>query len=265
MPPADQHNSSRLNPDIWPTEILTLLSSLGILLAAFQYRTMEKFSVLKPGVRYKYPRHFIEDVSNFVPLDRLDGLMAFAILAVCFTILILEVWKKRLSQFFSVLFQSETHTILFVSIGSLVAVRFYFSVGESSWIADTSPHTLYAFIASHSFRAGEFPIWSNFICAGSPFGQFYGFLFFYLVGFWDLVFLDPYFSIKWVMAWCHVISGVGMYLFARTLTRSRRAGVIAGAAYVLCFWHTQQVLIMGRLPVSVIYALLPFPFYFFER
>ena len=65
--------------------------------------------------------------------------MAFAILAVCFTILILKVCKKPLSQFFSVLFQSETHTILFVSIGSLVAVRFYFSVGESSWIADNFP------------------------------------------------------------------------------------------------------------------------------
>ena len=40
--------------------------------------------------------------------------------------------------------------------------------------------------------------------------------------------------------------------------------LLAGLAYVLSFWHTQQVLIMGRLPLSLFYALLPLPFYFWE-
>jgi hypothetical protein len=40
--------------------------------------------------------------------------------------------------------------------------------------------------------------------------------------------------------------------------------LLAGLAYVLGFWHTQQVLIMGRLPLSLFYALLPLPFYFLE-
>ncbi|MBB29181.1 MAG: hypothetical protein CME25_09800 [Gemmatimonadetes bacterium] len=249
----------------WPREILALIGTLSVLLAVFQYRTLAKFSVMGPGVRYKYPRHFFEEVQNYVPLDRIDGLMALAILAVCICILVLEIWKKRLSQFFSNVFDSEVHTLLFIGIGSLLAVRFYFSLGDSSWVADTSAHTAYAFIASHAFRNGELPIWSNFICAGSPYGQFYGFLFSYLVGFFDLLFSDLFFSIKWVTGWGHVVSGLGMYLFAKTLTRSRRTGAIAGAAYVLCFWHTQQVLIMGRLHLSVLYALLPYPFYFLER
>ena len=62
-----------------------------------------------------------------------------------------------------------------------------------------------------------------------------------------------------------MFSGIGMYLFVRTLCDSRRAGFMAGIAYVLSVWHIQQVLIMGRLPLSVFYALLPYPFYFFER
>ena len=60
----------------WPREILALIGTLSVLLAVFQYRTLAKFSVMGPGVRYKYPRHFFEEVQNYVPLDRIDGLMA---------------------------------------------------------------------------------------------------------------------------------------------------------------------------------------------
>ncbi len=265
MPSTTRHRALKKKSEEWPREILALLGALGILLAVFQRYTLQKFSVMGPGLRYKYPRHFIEDVRTAIEFDRLDGALTLAILSICLSILILEFWKKRLSRFFHILCQTEWQTLLFVTFGSLVAVRFYFSVGDSSWVADTSAHTAYAFIASHSFKNGELPIWSNFICAGSPFGQFYGFLFSYLVGFFDLFFRDLYLSIKWVTGWGHVVSGVGMYLFAKTLTRSRRTGIIAGLAFVLCFWHTQQVLIMGRLHLSVLYALLPFPFYFYER
>ena len=66
------------------------------------------------------------------------------------------------------------------------------------------------------------------------------------------------------MAGTHIISGIGMYFFVGNLCQSRRAGFIAGLGYVLCFWHTQQVLIMGRLPLSLFYALLPWPFYAVE-
>ena len=38
----------------------------------------------------------------------------------------------------------------------------------------------------------------------------------------------------------------------------------SGLAYVLCFWHAQQIAIMGRWPLSLFYLLLPLPFYTFE-
>ncbi len=125
-------------------------------------------------------------------------------------------------------------------------------------------HIGYAWIASEAFTQGEIPIWTNYFGAGGPYCQFYGFLFFYMTGAVDQLFSDLEFSLKFIMGVSHVISGIGMYLFVRTLL-NRQAGFMAAMAYVMCVWHTQQVLIMGRLPLSVFYALLPFPFYFFER
>ncbi len=80
----------------------------------------------------------------------------------------------------------------------------------------------------------------------------------------NLAFQAPFWSTKLVLGAAHALSGLGAYLFVRRLTGSRQAGFAAGLAYVLGFWHTQQVLIMGRLPLSLFYALLPLPFYFWE-
>ena len=101
---------------------------------------------------------------------------------------------------------------------------------------------------------GEIPIWTNYFGTGGPYCQFYGFLFFYLTGAVNLLFSDLEFSLKFVMGASHVFSGIGMYLFVRTLF-NRQAGFIAALAYVMCVWHTQQVLIMGRYPLSVFYCL----------
>ena len=120
-------------------------------------------------------------------------------------------------------------------------------------------------MASRSIAEGELPIWTNYLGTGTPYLQFYGFLFFYLTGLVDQLWNDIFASLKAVMAVLHVASGLAMYLLARTVTRSRSAGFIAGLAYVLSFWHTQQIIIMGRFPLSLFYALLPLPFYFFER
>ena len=146
----------------------------------------------------------------------------------------------------------------------LFCARFYFARGGLAWAGDANFHIGYAWIASQAFSQGEIPIWTNYFGTGGPYCQFYGFLFFYLTGAVNLLFSDLEFSLKFVMGVSHVFSGIGMYLFVRTLF-NRQAGFIAALAYVMCVWHTQQVLIMGRYPLSVFYALLPFPFYFFER
>ena len=249
----------------WPRDIIAILSALVVLLLYFQYSTLDKFSTLSPAARWGSLHSFIAAAKENVSLDAKDAMVALLIFVVCIAIGVLELWKRRLSQLLRKVFESERRTILALFVACLICVRYYFALGTLNMAADTTLHVTYAFVAAEGFSHGEVPIWTNYFGAGSPYLQFYGFLFFYLVALVALVFHDLHFSIKLVMAGGHVLSGIGMYLFVRTLYDSRRAGFLAGLAYVMSVFHVQQVLIMGRLPLSVFYALLPFPFYFFER
>lgn len=148
---------------------------------------------------------------------------------------------------------------------SLLLVRFYFASGDISWSGDGSLHLTYAALAAAIFRDGSWPLWTFSLASGSPFLQFYGFGFFYVVGLCDLLVDDLNLTMKFVLAAGHVASGLSAWLFLRLALRSRAAAFVGGLAFVLTFWHTQQVLIMGRLPLSLFYALLPLPFYYVER
>jgi hypothetical protein len=249
----------------WPRDSAVLLGVLAALLVAFQYKTLAKLSVLGARVRYAGFLHFVRDIRQQVSLDWLDGALGCAIVVAFALLIVLEVWRRSLSSFLEAALDTERRAVIAVALSSLVLVRFYLATGDLVWAGDAPAHISYAWIASRSFSLGEVPIWTNYFGAGSPFLQFYGFLFFYIVGLVSLILRDPYLSVKVAMASGHVLSGVGMYLFVRRLCGSRRAGLVAGLGYVLSFWHTQQVLIMGRLPLSVFYGLLPWPFYFTER
>ncbi len=245
-------------------DVSALLALLAGLLIIFQYVTLDKFSVLRPGLRYQSLQGFLAVVSRFVKFNAMDASLLFLILAVGSLLVFLEWRKRRLSVFFDHIFASEKRTVLLLVAGSLILVRFYFAEGEFAHGADTYLHVTYAWLAATSMAQGEVPIWTHYFCNGTPYLQFYGFLFYYLVGLVNLAFQAPFSSIKFVLGAAHALSGLAAYLFVRRLTGSRPAGFAAGIAYVLSFWHTQQVLIMGRLPLSLFYALLPLPFYFWE-
>lgn len=247
----------------WPRDIIALVSALAALLIYFQYTTLFKFAVLMPSHRYRSLSGFIRDVKRQVPFEVTDEIVAGLILTAFVIIFVLELRRKRLSTFLSKVFETEKRTLFAIFLTCLFCVRFYFARGGLPWAADANFHIGYAWIASRAFSQGEIPIWTNYFGTGGPYCQFYGFLFFYLTGAVDLLFSNLEFSLKLVMGASHVISGIGMYLFVRTLF-DRQAGFIAALAYVMCVWHTQQVFMMGRFPLSVFYALLPFPFYFFE-
>jgi len=152
-----------------------------------------------------------------------------------------------------------------LALVSLVLVRFYFARGGVSWAGDGSLHLTYAALAARTIAAGEFPVWTYAFASGSPFLQFYGFLFYYLVGLVDVALGDLNLTLKILLAAGHVGSGLAMYAFLRAALGSRPAAFIGGLAFVLTFWHTQHVLVMGRLPLSLFYGLLPLPFWAFER
>ena len=173
--------------------------------------------------------------------------------------------QRVISDFLQDCFASRRKTLWLLAGCSLLCVRFYFARGEWSWAGDASHHIVSSWLTAQTIADGQVPIWTFFMGTGSLYLQNYGFAFFYLVGLVDLVCRDLSLSLKLVMAATHVLSGIGMYYLVASLCRSRRAAFIAGLGYVLCFWHTQHVFIMGRLPLSLFYALLPWAFYWIER
>ena len=241
------------------------LGLLALLLFVHQYTTMARFGILPPGRRYVTVSWFLSQVFEHVEFSFLDYALLAAIAGLFLALVIAEFRGGCLSGLLRGVFKSEGRTIALLAAAGFVAVRYYLGSGEFPWGGDQPQHICFAQMASRSISEGELPIWTNYLGAGTPYLQFYGFLFFYLTGLIDQLWSDVFTSLKVAMGVLHAASGVAMYLLARTVTRSRSAGFIAGLAYVLSFWHTQQIIIMGRFPLSLFYALLPLPFYFFER
>lgn len=201
----------------WPRDVIAVISALAALLIYAQYTTLFKFAVLGPSHRYESPGAFLQAVRRQVPLDIADAIVAGLILAAFVSIIVLELRKKRLSTFLDKVFETEKRTRFALFLICLFCARFYFARGGLAWAADANFHIGYAWIAFQAFSQGEIPIWTNYFGTGSTYCQFYGFLFFYLTGAVNLLFSDLEFSLKFVMGVSHVLSGIGMYLFVRTL------------------------------------------------
>lgn len=246
-------------PTVW------LLVFLGALSVCIQQVTVAKFSVFAPGSSHVRLTGFLRAIEKEISFGLLDGLLAALFLLGTALLLYGEARHRALTAFLQDCFASPRKTLWLLTGCLLVCLRYYLSRGELSWAADASHHIANAWLTARAIADSQVPIWTFFTATGSLVFQTYGFAFFYLVGLVDLVFGDLFLSLKLVMAAGHVLSGIGMYLLASTLCRARPAGFIAGMAYALCFWHTQHVLIMGRLPLSLFYALLPWAFYWIEQ
>ena len=241
------------------------LGLLAVLLFVHQYTTMARFAVIPPGLRFTSFSKYLSIIFARIEFAPLDYALLAAIAGLFLGLMVAEHRGGCLSALLRWVFTGEGRTIALLGAAGFVAVRFYIGSGYFPWGGDQPQHICFSHMASRSIAEGELPIWTNYLGTGTPYLQFYGFLFFYLTGLVDQLWTDIFASLKAVMAVLHAASGLAMYLLARTVTRSRVAGFIAGLAYVLSFWHTQQVIIMGRFPLSLFYALLPLPFYFFER
>ena len=221
--------------------------------------------MLSPGASHHNLRNFARALSERIAFDGLDLMLVLLLLAVTLALFYLEARWEMITSFLRSVFVNDRRAVLLLLASSLVLVRYYFAVGNFNWVGDAPQHIVTAHMAALAIEQGELPIWTFFIGNGSPYLQHYGFLFPYLVGFVNLLTDDLSSSMKVVLASGHLLSGIGMYLFASRLCKSRRAGFVAGLGYVLCFWHLQQVLIMGRTPLGLYYGILPWAFYFFEE
>jgi hypothetical protein len=246
-------------------DVIAALLALTAILAAFQYRTLSKFSILPPGRAYVNLETFIDTVHREVILDGIDGMLCFLLLVPVLYILIVEVKHRKFTGLLTWVFSDERRTVLALALTSLVSVRYYFAPGALSWAGDAPQHISYLDITSEILSNFELPIWTNYFGAGSPFLQFYGFLYFLIAGALNLVVGDVNLTAKLILGLSHAASGIGVYFLCRILLGSRRAAFLAGLGYVLCFWHAQQVIVMGRHPVGLFYALLPWTYVFLER
>lgn len=249
-----------------PVAVLGLLAGLAAALVSFQYVTLAKLAPLTPPGRFRSIADFARTArEQNLGLGWPDALLLGLIVLLFAAVAVAEFRGGQLSALCNALFTSSRLALGALALVSLVLVRFYFAPGQLCWAGDAPAHLSNAYFVTRSLDLWELPIWTNFIATGTPYMLFYGFLFFYAVGVADLFLGDFWFALKLVLALAHIASGLGMYLWASSACRSRAAGFVAGAAYVAIFWHTQQVLIMGRLPLSLFYCLLPWPFYAFEQ
>ncbi|MBI5788579.1 MAG: hypothetical protein HZA78_06980 [Candidatus Schekmanbacteria bacterium] len=143
-------------------------------------------------------------------------------------------------------------------------LRFYLSDGHTCQL-DGAPHSAQIHMLVTCLKNGEYPLWSNQWYAGFPFLQFYSPLFYYLAAGTSLIIHKVALSIKLILLLCHIISGVSAFLLIKEITDNHKAGLIGATAYALAPWHIFQLTFYGRFPISLIYAFLPLPFYFWEH
>lgn len=241
-----------------------LLGSLAALLVLSQYVTMAKFHTLSASLSYLSAGAWFGAIGDHVDLGWVDALLLGAIAGLAVAVAVLECRGAHLSRFLREVFQSEAQTIGLLLLSCLICVRYYLSPGDFNFAADSSQHIAYADIAAAALRDGVLPFHTWYLGTGSPFLQFYGFLFFWLTGLVAVLVPDTFVALKLVLAALHVLSGLGAYAAARAGGCTRGAAFVAGIGFVLCFWHAQHVLIMGRLQVSIVYALLPWPVWALE-
>lgn len=240
------------------------LGLLAVVLLAMQYVTMAKFAVLPPSLSFHSFGEFVDITSTHVSLGADDLVLLCLCLGCVARIIQVEVRQAGVTAALSWLAGSDRRTVLGLLLLSLVAVRYYFSTGMFAWAADSPQHIAYTNLVAEAFRGGHLSWWTWYLGTGSPFLQFYGFLFFFLAGAMGVL-LPTTVALKLTLGLLHAFSGLGVYALLRGARRRRLAALVGGLAYVLCFWHTQQVLIMGRLPLALVYALLPWVLAGFEH
>ena len=93
-PPADSAISNR-----WPKDILAILVLLGLLLLVFQLHTLGKtLNVISPVAPFHSLDHLAEEIAK-VRFAIFDLVVALLIPTSIRAILVLELWKGRLSKF----------------------------------------------------------------------------------------------------------------------------------------------------------------------
>lgn len=147
----------------------------------------------------------------------------------------------------------------------LAAVKVYAVPGFRELDGDGACHTTAAQLVADSLAAHEAPTWSNAWAMGFPFLQFYPPLFAWISGGLTALIGDPRLAVRLVLAAAHLASGWGAFALARRVLGEPAAAVVAALGYALTPWHLFEVFHWNRFPTALIWALLPWVLWVFER
>ena len=159
-----------------PKEVLGLIALALTLLLLLQYRTLPKLSAL--AASYSALRFSRTTLSRrFRSMARISyGSLAFFI---CLATMVLLEWRwMSLTKLLRWIFATERRTWIAIMMLAAMWVRYYWALGEGRWVGDSTAHLAYMIAAVHAIKSFELPIWSNLSGVGTPYLQYYGFLYF---------------------------------------------------------------------------------------
>jgi hypothetical protein len=136
--------------------------------------------------------------------------------------------------------------------------------GEPS-LGDARTHITRGWFWQEALRSGEIPIWTDLWYGGTPVDQHYPPLAHILQALIGLVGFVPGDASK-ILSWlCRISGAVGFALLCREVHRDGRAGVLGGIIYGLAPTFHLAWMWDGRLPGSLVIAILPWAFLAAER
>ncbi|MBI4524223.1 MAG: hypothetical protein HY695_10480 [Deltaproteobacteria bacterium] len=189
-------------------------------------------------------------------LEPLDWVVVFLLALSLVALVLCEIHRHALSRYLRELSLRPLALKLFLIGFSLVVTRYYLASGQI-FMGDTETHTIRSWMVAEHLRKLQLPVWSNYWYGGFPLVQYYGPLFFTVVGAINVVVNDIHLATKLVLWISHVMSIFVMFHFLRLVTEGVLPALVGAAGYGLMVQRIYIVLYQGKLQLALVFLLYP--------
>jgi len=188
-------------------------------------------------------------------LGALDWIGIALLTASLGALLVLELRGRRVSRVLGSCLSKDGRAAPLLLLITAWAVRGYVDPGMPHGF-DAKQHMSKAFAVTDVLAAGEWPTWSWRWYGGFPLLRFYGPLSYWLAGGLGLL-TGAVAGVKLTLLASHALSGWAIHGLARRWSGSRQVATLATIVYLLAYQRIHTVLLLGRLPEAVLWALFP--------
>ena len=253
-----------------PIIFIALLLFLFFIAAYYnQWVTMEKLSeAIGPLSKFSSISNFFSFLNNYSQrlFDSTDSFFFNLLWIIPLIFFLMELKNKTLSKTALIFPKKDSSIIIMLIVIGLVWLRAYFAKGEDLYNGD-SPYYYYLLQnMTWNFKRFSFaPFYTFMHGGGSPVNQFYGPLFSVAGAIFNIILNNSVLSAKITLFIFHILSAIGIYLFIKELTGSRRTAFFAGFAAIAVYLRLHLTIYPGRYGDASIWASYPFSFYFTEK